>query len=587
MNASLTGKRWVLLDVPEEAVRELSQDLGIDPILGRILYLRNVRTRADGVTFLECGLDQLANPMEIPGLVAAADRLLAAIENKEKVCIYGDYDVDGVTATSLIVGVLRRLGGDASYFIPHRIKHGYGLHADAVRQIRRAGTDLLVTVDNGISAHEEVALASSLGLDVIITDHHEPSAELPDTPFVINPKVNSISGSDSRGETTDEFAVLSGVGLAFALMIAVRARLRERDGTEKMKLPNLREYLDLVAIGTIGDVVPLTGPNRILVRHGLREIGQSRNKGIHALMRTAGLNGAFVTPGQVGFQLAPRINAAGRMGDAELAIRLLISDDDEEIDSAAARLNQENIRRQEVEQQILSQVLEKIDKSDRGDRVIVLKSAEWHPGVIGIVASRVVERFFRPTILITRKERKGTGSGRSIPGFSLYDALEACRDELEGFGGHKMAAGLTIGWDRIDSFHERINRYAEGVLLEEDLIPKRRVDAVLDPDRISEALVDGLERFKPFGMGNPEPLFLSRNVVVEDLRVVGKNHLKFRIRCRNRPVQVIGFNLGQLINDVRKAKALDLLYQLRYNEFNGSRAVQAFLTDLMPSQQKI
>ena len=579
MDVSFKGREWLLREVQEPAVSVLAKGLGIDPMVGRLLYLRGVRTEAEGQVFLECGLHQLTNPAEIPGIRDAADRIVTALERKEKICIYGDYDCDGVTATSLMVLILRCLGAQVSYFVPHRLKHGYGLHKAAIKEISDAGADLLVTVDNGISAHEEILLARSLGLEVIVTDHHEPPDILPETPFLVNPKVHDRLADPEGEQIIDHFSVLSGVGLAFGLMVAVRARMREKYGTDTA-LPNLREYLDLVAIGTIADVVPLVRSNRILVRHGLVEIGKSRNPGIRALMGAAGLQGSVVTPGHVGFQLAPRINAAGRMGDAGLALTLLISSDPREVEEAAARLNVENAKRQEVEQVILAEALEQIEAYRRDDRVIVLHSDGWHPGVIGIVASRIVERFFRPTILISRKNGIGTGSGRSIPRFSLYEALHSCRGALEGFGGHAMAAGLTISWDRIEEFREAVNRYAKQVLKEDDLIPRSRVDGVLDPGDISEVLVAELERLKPFGMGNPEPLFLSPQVNVDGCTVVGTNHLKFRFPGRGGPVTAIGFNMGEFMEKIEGGPALDLLYQLRFNEFRGRRSIQAVLADL-------
>ncbi|MDX1762828.1 MAG: single-stranded-DNA-specific exonuclease RecJ [bacterium] len=579
MDFSFKGREWILKEADELTVSALARTLGIDPILGRLLCLRGVRTETEGRVFLQSRLDQLTNPSGIPGIREAADRIVAAIEGDERICVYGDYDCDGVTATSLLVLVLRQLGAQVSYFLPHRMKHGYGLHSEAIREISAAGTKLLITVDNGISAHEEIKLARSLGLEVIVTDHHEPPEALPETPFLVNPKVHRGTIFPEEAEEISQFSALSGVGLAFALMVAVRAAMRGKYGKSRV-LPKLREYLDLVAIGTIGDVVPLVRSNRILVHHGLVEIGRSRNPGVRALMRAAGLTGSVVTPGHVGFQLAPRINAAGRMGDADLALRLLVSPDPREVEEVAGRLNAENARRQEVEQEILAEALEKIEVSGRDDRVIVLHADGWHPGVIGIVASRIVERFYRPTILISRKNGKGTGSARSIPKFSLYDALHSCSDALQGFGGHAMAAGLTISWDRIDEFRDAVNGYAAQVLKEDDLIPKTRFDAVLDSGNISEALVTGLERLKPFGMGNPEPLFLSPHVHVDACSVVGAKHLKFRFSTGRSSLKAIGFNMGECLERIDRGKPLDVLYQLRFNDYNGVRSIQAVLADL-------
>jgi len=596
---SLTGKRWLIREPDEGKTRELSEALGIDPVIAGILFLRGIRTREQGEIFLKGSLRQLNNPSDIPGIIPAADRIIEALRNHEKICIYGDYDVDGVTAAALMFLLLARFGADVSYFVPNRMKHGYGLHAEAVREIRNAGTDLLITVDNGISANDEVALARSLGMEVIITDHHEPTIKLPETKFIINPKVSgrpavedsssASTGSSSHpwslsGTAGSDFTNLAGVGLAFALMVALRARLRQGPLAREIVLPNLSDYLDLVAIGTIGDVAPLTGENRILVRHGLEKIARSKNKGIRALMRVSGLNGSMVTPGQVGFVLAPRINAAGRIGDAGTAMKLLTSSDEKEAEASALILNQENIKRQEIEKEIWDSALPRIEGEGRSDKVIVLHDEDWHAGVIGIVASRIVERFYRPTILITMKNGRGTGSGRSIPGFSLYKALDACREDLSGFGGHSLAAGLTMDWERIQGFRERINRYAEDHLKEEDLIPTIKVDAICDPDHISDGLLQGLSRLKPFGMGNPEPIFVSRNVRINDLRLVGEEHLRFRIPSRQGTMTVIGFRMKDLLDSMSSEPPVDLLYHLRYNDYNGTRSIQAVLVDVMPSR---
>lgn len=584
MSISLTGKRWVIREKDERLRQTLSESLSIDPIAAGVLILRGVRTREEGEVFLESSLGQLRNPLDIPSIKDAAERTITAIERMEKICIYGDYDVDGVTAASLMILVLKRLGADVSYCLPHRMKHGYGLHPDVVRQIRESGTDLLITVDNGISAVEEVALARALDMDVIITDHHEPPVNLPDTPFIVNPKIRTGLIQDSGTLNRMPFSELSGVGLAFALTVAVRAGLREKHQDQVINLPNLREYLDLVALGTIGDVVPLTDDNRILVRHGLLEIARTRNTGIRALMRAAGLNGSEITPGRVGFVLAPRINAAGRMGDAELALKLLVSSDEKEAEQAAHTLNEENRKRQETEKEILDAALEQAERERGASKVIVLHSEDWHPGVIGIVASRIAERFYRPTIMITRVNQKAVGSGRGIPGFSLYKALEACEGSLQGFGGHAMAAGLTLLWDRIPEFKEGINAYADRVLTEENLVPAIKVDELVDPDRITDRLLGELEKLKPFGMGNPEPTFLSKRVRIMSPRIVGEDHLRFNIPCKGAGIGVIGFHMKNLLGSLAGGAACDLLYHLRYNDYNGVRSIQAVLVDLRLSE---
>ncbi len=588
MRLSLTEKEWLIQQADESAVSHLEQVLSVSPVLARILYLRGIRSQPEGEAFLNAGLSQLHNPLRIPGMPAAADRLALAIEKRERICVYGDYDVDGVTATSLLVLVLGRLGVEVFPFLPNRMTQGYGLHSEAIREIAASGAELLVTVDNGISAVEEIALARSLGMDVIVTDHHEPPEALPETPFLVNPKIhlgNALgNGAGTRAAQVEPFAALAGVGIAFSLLVAVRARLRESVRWAGKKLPNLREYLDLVAIGTVGDVVPLVSDNRILVAHGLREIERTNNIGLRALLRVSGLMGKPVTPGRVGFVLAPRINAAGRLGDAELALRLLTSRDEREVQQAAALLNQENLKRQEIEKEIAEAASEQVGREGASEKVLVLAARDWHPGVIGIVASRMVGQFYRPAILIAERNGHGTGSGRSIPGFSLYDALHACRESLQGFGGHRMAAGLTLAWDRIPAFRESINRYAQEVLEPGDLVPKIRADGVLEPASISEPLLQELERLKPFGMGNPEPVFLSKGAAVCNPRIVGESHLRFQLSAGSRPVTAIGFNMKDQYPCLQECGSVDLLYHLRVNEYNGSRTIQAVVVDMRPAQ---
>jgi len=577
VQTSILGKRWKFREHDEGQVRDLSDALGVTSVTAAVLCHRKISSPEEGRIFLEAGLSDLRNPLEIPGIVPSAERVIAALEANERICIFGDYDVDGVTATALIVRVLRHLGGDVICFLPHRMEHGYGLHREVIPRIIEAGTKLLITVDNGISAREEIALAQDAGIDVIVTDHHEPPESLPETPYLVNPKMQ-MKGAG-------HFAVLSGVGLAFALMVAIRALLREKNSSGRYELPNLREFLDLVAIGTIGDVVPLVGENRILVRHGLSEIGRSKHRGVRALVNAAGIQGPDVSPGQVGFTLAPRINAAGRLGDATLALRMLISDDRDEVVEIAGMLNAENLHRQQIEKEILADALETIEREGSDGKVFVLASESWHPGVIGIVASRIVERFYRPTILITRKNGVGTGSGRSIPGFSLYEALEAGREHLQGFGGHMMAAGLTVAWEQIPAFREAINMYAEEALSAETLVPTVSIDGSLEPDQVTPELIEELEKLKPYGMGNPEPVFHLPAVTPQAVRIVGETHLRFQIPCGKGRMNVIGFNLGDYASQVTEASSLDLLCHLRFNDYRGTRSIQAVLMDLMPASK--
>ncbi|NOY53590.1 MAG: single-stranded-DNA-specific exonuclease RecJ [Deltaproteobacteria bacterium] len=574
MRTSLLGKYWKFREHDEEQVRDLSDALGVSSLTAAVLRHRKITSREEGRIYLNAGLSDLSNPLEIPGIVPAAERMVAALERKDRICIFGDYDVDGVTATALLVRILNRLGADVTCLLPNRLKDGYGLHRAVIPRIVETGAKLLITVDNGISAREEIAQIRKAGIDVIVTDHHEPPEVLPETPYLVNPKMEPARAG--------HFAMLSGVGLAFALLVAVRALLREKNSDGRRDLPNLREVLDLVALGTIGDVVPLVGENRILVRHGLAEIGRSRNRGIRALVNAAGIRGSVVTPGQVGFALAPRINAAGRLGDAMLALRMLVSDDPEEVEELAAMLNTENLRRREIEKKIFAEALERMEREGSEGKVIVLASEDWHPGVIGIVASRMVERFYRPTILIARKNGMGVGSGRSISGFSLYRALEAGGEYLQGFGGHEVAAGLTVAWERIPAFRDAVNHYAEETLDAETLVPSISIDDSLVPEQVTPELLGELEKLKPFGIGNPEPVFQLSGVRPQSVCIVGEAHLRFQVPCGKGLLNVIGFNLGKYADPLTAAPSSDLLCHLRFNDFNGKRSVQAVLVDIRP-----
>jgi len=502
----------------------------------------------------------------------AVERLIVAIINGERICIYGDYDVDGVTSVTLLTSFLRTLGADCIYHIPNRLEEGYGLSAAGITAASDGGARLIVTADCGITACTEAALCSSLDIDLIITDHHTPAGEIPSALAVINPL---------RPGCLFPFKSLAGVGVVFNLVIALRSRLREEGFFATRAEPNLREYLDLVALGTIADIVPLVDENRILVSHGLRELTAASRTGVRALKTVSGIS-ADVDCGAVGFRLAPRLNAAGRLEDASSGVELLLTDDVTLATALAKELNASNEERQCLEQTIMVDALDMVkrDPAMACRKSIVLASESWHSGVIGIVASRLVDLFHRPTILISVEGENGKGSGRSIPGFHLHDALTACSEHLVRFGGHKYAAGLTVGLVALQDFIERFDEIAEEVLSEEDLLPELRIDAELSPEQVSLQTADEVASLEPFGMGNPRPVFLLRSARVVQKTILKEKHVRLRLMAGGLSFEAIGFNVADGIPD---SDTLDLAFCLDINVWNGKRSARLRIKDMRES----
>ncbi|WP_298436391.1 single-stranded-DNA-specific exonuclease RecJ [Geobacter sp.] len=565
----VSERRWSVREIDPAAVESIVAG-GVDPLVARLLAGRGLSGGEAARRFLASTLADISDPFLLKGMDEAVTRLAAALRDGETVCVYGDYDVDGVSATALLVSFFRSIGLRCFFHIPRRLTDGYGLSADGIRAAAEAGARVIVTVDCGITACAEAQLCASLGIDLIVTDHHTPGAELPRARAVINP---------NQPGCPYPFKALAGVGVAFNLMIALRGRLRESGLFAARPEPNLREYLDLVALGTIADVVPLTEENRIFVKHGLRELTAGRRPGIRALKGVSGVTGE-VGCGAVGFRLAPRLNAAGRLEDASLGVELLLEDDHGRAAEIAALLEASNAERQAVEREILSDALGLVRGNPEmvGRRSIVLASEAWHPGVIGIVASRLVDIFHRPTILIALRDGNGRGSGRSIAGFHLYDALAACGEHLEKFGGHRQAAGLSIDEVTLEAFVARFEEVAAGLLSPEDLAPVLLADAELSPAEVTPELVEAVSTLEPFGMGNPEPLFILRRATVAERRVLKEQHLKLRLSAAGRSFDAIGFNLAG--RGGPQGGVVDLAFTPRWNEWNGRRAVQLTLKDV-------
>ena len=562
-------RRWTIKDADETAVGQLCRDTGVARAVATVLANRGYADQAAASAFLEPSLSGLHDPFLLAGMAAAVDRLVTARKQGDQVCIYGDYDVDGVTSTVLLMDFFRRVGIRCSYHIPHRMDEGYGLSCDGLAMVAKGGARVVVSVDCGITAVEEALWCAGNGLDLIITDHHMPGPEIPAALAVVNPLQPGCAAP---------FRQLAGVGLAFKLVVALRARLRNEGAFANGGEPNLREYLDLVALGTIADLVPLVGENRIIASYGLKEMTSSRRVGISALKEVAGVTGQ-VTCGAVGFRLAPRLNAAGRLDDAARGVELLLTDDPARARELAAELDAGNRERQELEQEILRDALAMVrnDPAMKGRRSIVLASPDWHPGVIGIVASRIVELYHRPTVLIALRDGNGKGSGRSIPAFHLRDALAACTDHLLKFGGHRQAAGLAIDEATLAAFVDSFDEVAAGQLTPDDLMPELTLEGVLEPAEISEQLVRQLERLAPFGIGNPEPLFLLRGVRVESRRELKGGHLRLALRHGGHSLTAIGFNMS---GHPATAEVLDLACSPQLNEWQGRTTVQLKIRDI-------
>ncbi|MEK7229885.1 MAG: single-stranded-DNA-specific exonuclease RecJ, partial [Candidatus Binatota bacterium] len=564
-------KRWVLREADESVVSLLSEQLKIPPLVARILALRGLNDPDSARRYLSSSLrSDLPSPFLMAGMEQAAGRLVRALERKELICVWGDYDVDGTTGTAALVSFLREAGGEVIYYIPHRIDEGYGLNPEGLRRLSSQGVRLVVSVDCGISNYEEVELAHNMGIDVVIVDHHELPPNLPPEFAITNPHRPDCSFPDKG---------LSGAGLAFYLIIGLRAKLREAGWFGASESPDIRRYLDIVTLGTIADMVPLTGVNRILTRRGLTELGGSTRPGVVALKQVARLPPGEISAGQVGFQLGPRINAAGRMDAGLKVVEMLTTESHEVALRIAQELDEHNRERQAMEAQVLEEALSEVDADPllKERYSIVLGREGWHPGVLGIVASRIVERFHRPTVVIAFSQGAGKGSARSIRGFHMVEGLRCCADFLEKFGGHEYAGGLSIKQEKFPSFLTRFEEIARNSLAPEDLIPVLEIDAELEFSEIGLSLVRHIETLKPFGIGNPEPLFVTKAVEVSERRDFSGGS-RLRLRQGGKSLGAVVFRLEKDFPASPGAN-IDLVYRLTENEWNGSSAVELRIID--------
>jgi single-stranded-DNA-specific exonuclease len=558
---------WNIRPCSQEAALELSRELGVSETTARVLMRRGYAQAAEAERFLAGG-DPGHDPFALGDMEAACAQIHAAIAKKERICVHGDYDADGICATALAVLVLRELGAEVDWHLPSRFEEGYGLSGETLARLAGEGCGLVLTVDCGITAVEEISAAKSRGLDVIVTDHHRPGDVLPDCPIV------ATRPSDYP------FPELCGTGVVWKLAQALAG------GDE-----TLRRHLDLVAVATISDVVPLVDENRFLARAGLKALARTQKPGLRALMRSAGVDPAAVDEGAVGFRLAPRINAAGRLSHPEQALELLLTDDEHVAAELAGRLEELNRERQAVEDKILRSAAAKVEEwpeAKQRRRGYVLADESWHEGVIGIVASRLVERFHRPVVLIAGTDKEWKGSGRSLSTFDLHGALAACSPHLAKFGGHRAAAGLSIDPGQIEAFADAFAAHADAALTDDDLTPPTRVDAVVLGQELTLDLCEELGRLAPFGLGNPGVTLLLPGSELADVATTADGkHLRFRVRHRGRPTgSAIGFGLGRHADRARREVRYDVIFRLEANRWNGTVAPQLVVRDLVETSER-
>lgn len=567
---------WVPAAPQPERATELAATLGISPLIAQVLLNRGLEAVADADRFLHPHLGDLYDPFLLPDMERATDRIIRALGANERITIFGDYDVDGTAATAMLLRFFRALGRECEFYIPDRNTEGYGLNVVAIDQLADQGTTLIITVDNGTTAHIALARAKARGIDVIVTDHHEPGDEPTTEAYaVINPK---------RADSRYPESVLCGAGVAFKLLTALRARLRQTPQFGNGPEPNLKQFLDLVTVATIADIVPLTGENRILCYFGFAQLRAHACCGLQALMQQAGVDPAHVDTYRVAFGLAPRLNAAGRLAHARLAVELLATDDATRAHTLAAELDRLNRERQTIEAEIVAQCEARLAADTAGtERVcIVLADASWPVGVIGIIAGRLAERYRVPTVLIGLGEAVARGSARGIGDFPLLEALLDTRDTLLSCGGHRAAAGLTLQPAAWEAFAARFTEAAARRLRPEHRHRRIRIDAQLDPTAVTPALTQELQRLQPFGPGNPEPLFTLCNTQVVQRRIVGTKHLRLRLAGTHSPLDAIGFSMGEHTHG--NLAALDVAFHLEFNTFQGKTSMQLRLRDLRPAE---
>lgn len=563
--------KWSVHPSDTESASQLSKALGVTPCTAQILMNRGLSDAKDAQRFLRPDLSQLTDPSFLPDMDLAVERIVRAIKKKESIALYGDYDVDGITGVALFTRFLRSLSVEPLVHIPNRLTEGYGLSNSGLEELKKKGVSLVITVDCGTRSKKELAHARELGLDVIVTDHHEVE-ELFEHNILLNPKRPDVKESGHE---------LAGCGVVFLLLMALRKRLRD-EGLFEGALPNLKDHLDLVALGTIADVVPLTGMNRIFAKFGMEVTRTSTKPGIRSLITVSGLDGQPIRTGNIAFRLAPRINAAGRMGDSLPSFELLTTDDPAAARDIALQLNKLNGLRQSVEEKALGEAVEHIEENHLHTRAaIVVADKRWHAGVIGIVASKLVDRYGLPAIVISSLDKRSKGSARSIQGINIVEVLSRCSDLLERFGGHAQAAGIIVDDENIEAFRTKFEACCAEVIVPEEAL-ELDADVEIAPQDMTKELARELELLEPFGIGNPEPTLLAHGLKVVSARIVGGGHLKMKLASPGTKIvfDAIGFDLGDRISEMNGTVSAAFIPQM--NVWNGIESLQLKIKDIFP-----
>jgi single-stranded-DNA-specific exonuclease len=562
-------KRWKIKDVEDTyIVKSLADILNISEVLSSLLILRNIKNFNQAKNFFRPSLDSLNDPFLMDGMETATYRLIKALTENQLICIYGDYDVDGTCSTALLYLFLKELGANVEFYIPQRLTEGYGLSQSGIDNVKSKGTSLLITVDCGITAIEETRYANKLDIDVVICDHHQPKDEIPCALAVLDPL---------KPNCNYPFKYLSGAGVAFKLAQGVAERIGKRD------LP--LQYLDLVAMAGAADIVPLIEENRVLVKEGLIMINTNPRPGVEALIESSNMVPGSLTSGQIVFTIAPRINAVGRLGDAQRAVELLITKDKNRAMELAKVLETENYQRRKIDEDTYDSALDIVENSLdlNEDTAIILHREKWHPGVIGIVASRLVEKYYRPTIMLTTVDGIAKGSARSISNFNIYEALKKCEDLLIHFGGHQAAAGLAVEVEKIDEFRSKFNQIVKESVNKNDLLPEIHIDSKLKFSEISPKFLKIIEQFAPFGPGNMRPVFLSEDIeIVNTPRIVGMNHLLLSLKQNScdKVFDCIGFNMADCLETIKSCSSFDVVYTIDKSVRDGRTFPQFKLKDI-------
>ena len=561
------NKKWQIFEPDKNKIEEIKNKYKVNQLLATILANRNILKEEDIRLFLNPTRNDFYNPFLITDMDIAVNRIIKAIENKENITIYGDYDVDGITSITVLKSFLNDIGVETNTYIPNRLIEGYGLNKEAIDKISKKGCNLMITVDCGISAIEEIEYANSLGIETIITDHHEAGNEIPKAIAVIDNK---------RKDSKYPFRELAGVGVVFKLIQAIGITL-------KLKEESYLKYLDIVCIGTISDIVPLVDENRVIAKLGLLLVAQTKNIGLRSIINSSGYN--KIDSNTISFGVAPRINACGRMGKAEEALELFLSKDKNEVNELTNKLNEHNRKRQETEKTIFENAVEKIKEEHLDEnKAIIVGGENWHHGVIGIVSSKITEMYFKPSILFSFEEDGiGKGSGRSIPGFDLHEALMKCSDTIEKFGGHSMAVGITVKKDNLEKFKKEFEQIATQSKIDE-IIPIINIDSKVDLSDIDKEMVESLKQLEPFGEANKMPVFAFKNLKIDSIRALSEGkHLKLTLKDNNYIINAIGFNIGYLANEYRIGDKIDVAGVLEINTFNGVDNLQINIKDIMKS----